>query len=109
MQSSFYIRKDRLDEFKKFIRENTPSVRFKHNPLDEGDKYRINIEMTVEDGNKLNLLHNKWYQEDNKVVTIKGNRIKNFFKDNKEFFILWSATVIVSFAVSLFLIKYNVL
>lgn len=40
---------------------------------------------------------------------IKENKIKKFFKENKEFFILWSATVIVSFAVLLFLIKYNVL
>lgn len=31
MYSSFYIKENRLDELKSFIREFTPTVRFKHN------------------------------------------------------------------------------
>jgi hypothetical protein len=39
MYSSFYIKEDRLGELKSFIREFTPTVRFKHNPLKQGDKW----------------------------------------------------------------------
>lgn len=41
MYTSFYIKENRLNELKTFIRLNTPSVRFVHNPLKEGDQYYI--------------------------------------------------------------------
>lgn len=67
MYSSFYIKENRLDELKSFIREFTPTVRFKHNPLKQGDKWFIALTMEVEDGNKLNQLFNKW-DEDNPII-----------------------------------------
>lgn len=68
MYSSFYIKENRLDELKSFIREFTPTVRFKHNPLKQGDKWFIALTMEVEDGNKLNQLFNKWDDEDNPII-----------------------------------------
>ena len=65
MYTSFYIAENRLDELKSFIRAELPTARFKHNPLKEGDKWFIGLTMEVEDSNKLNLLHNKWHDEDN--------------------------------------------
>ena len=65
MYTSFYIEENRLNELKSFIRAELPTARFKHNPLKEGDKWFIALNMEVEDGNKLNLLHNKWHDEDN--------------------------------------------
>ncbi len=83
MYSSFYIKENRLDELKKFIRTKTHSVRFKHNPLKEGDKFFISLTMDVEDGNILNELFNKWYDIDNPPNPPKTNildKIKNLFK-----------------------------
>lgn len=65
MYTSFYIAENRLNELKSFIRAELPTARFKHNILKEGDKWFIALTMEVEDGNKINLLHNKWYDEDN--------------------------------------------
>lgn len=68
MYSSFYIKEDRLGELKSFIREFTPTVRFKHNPLKQGDKWFIALTMEVEDGNKLNQLFIKWDEQDNPII-----------------------------------------
>jgi hypothetical protein len=65
MYTSFYIAENRLKELNSFIRDFTPTVRFKHNPLKEGDKLFIALTMEVEDGNKLSELRNKWHYEDN--------------------------------------------
>ena len=65
MYTSFYIEENRLNELKSFIRSELPSTRFKHNPLKEGNKLFIALNMEVEDSNKLNLLLNKWNNEDN--------------------------------------------
>jgi len=64
MYTSFYIEENRLNELKSFIRAELPTARFRQNPLKEGDKWFIALSMEVEDGNKLNLLHNKWHNED---------------------------------------------
>ena len=37
---------------------------------------------------------------------IKENKIKKFFKENKEFCILWLVTFIVSAVILIFFIKY---
>lgn len=71
MYSSFYIVENRLTELKSFIRDFTPTVRFKHNPLKEGDKWFIAITMEVEDSNKLNELFNKWDNEDTPIKSPK--------------------------------------
>lgn len=65
MYTSFYIAENRLEELKSFIRAFTPTVRFKHNPLKEGNQWFISLTMEVEDSNKLNELFNKWHNEDN--------------------------------------------
>lgn len=83
MYTSFYIKESRLDELKKYIRENLPSVRFKHNPLKEGDKWFIALNLEVEDNNKLSVLQNKWFEEDKPIKPIKKSfitKIKNYFK-----------------------------
>lgn len=83
MYTSFYIAENRLGEFKSFIRTYTPTVRFKHNPLKEGKQWFIALTMEVEDGNKLNELFNKWYNEDNMSERPNENiwkRILSIFK-----------------------------
>ena len=65
MYTSFYVTESRLNELKSFIRAELPTARFKHNPLKEGDKWFIALDMEVGDGNKLSKLIEKWYNEDN--------------------------------------------
>ena len=65
MYISFYIDTNRLTELKTFIRNFTPSARFKHNPLKQGSKFFIALDLEVEDGNKMNNLFLKWDKEDN--------------------------------------------
>jgi hypothetical protein len=62
---SFYLKKERLGEFKQFIRTQTSSVRFVCNPYLEGDKYYVKISSDIKDSNKLNELFEKYYIEDN--------------------------------------------
>lgn len=69
MYMSFYVTENRLDELKSFIRAFTSTVRFKHNPLKQGNKWFIALTMEVEDSNKLNELFNKWHNEDNPFKT----------------------------------------
>ncbi len=76
MYMSFHINNNRLDELKSFIRDNTPSVRFEHNPLKSGEKWFIALTMEVEDSNKMNDLFNKWYDIDNPKINKKTLREK---------------------------------
>jgi hypothetical protein len=71
MESRFYIKENRLDEFKTFIRTNTSTVRFLHNPLKEGNQYYIAISLDVKESGKLNELFQKWHIEDNPPKPIK--------------------------------------
>lgn len=83
MKIHFYIKPERYSELKKFIRENTPSVRFISNPFTYFNNMSIDLEMEVEDGNKLNELFNKWHEEDNPKPLPKENifkRITSYFK-----------------------------
>ncbi len=77
----FYVKKERLEEVKKFIREQMPSCRFRSNPYSyDGENYEINITYEIEDMNKLSKLQNKYYEEDNPKI-IKPSlfkRILNF-------------------------------
>lgn len=82
MYTSFYIVENRLDELKSFIKTFTPTVRFKHNPLKEGNQWFIALTMEVDDGNKLNELFEKWHNEDNAVSKVGETNqfsILNFF------------------------------
>jgi hypothetical protein len=65
MYTSFYIAENRLNQLKSFIRAELPTARFKHNPLMIGMEYSISLDLSVEDGNKLSQLREKWYNEDN--------------------------------------------
>lgn len=83
MYTSFYVTENRLDELKSFIKNSTPSARFNHNPLKEGNKWFISLNIEVNDSNKLNKLFNKWYEEDNppKIKTKSiWKRMFNIFK-----------------------------
>jgi len=79
MYTSFYIAENRLDELKSFIRTHTPTVRFKHNPLKEGTKWFIALNMEVEDSNKMNELFNKWHDEDNQPKSPNKSILKRIF------------------------------
>lgn len=81
MYTSFYIAENRLDELKSFIRTFTPSVRFKHNPLKEGNEWFIALTMEVVDGNKLNELFNKWHTQDNPPKPTNKSIWKRMFSD----------------------------
>lgn len=72
MERSFYIKEYRLAELKLFIKELTPSVRFNGNPIKTGDTFYIQLTLTVEDSNILNVLFNKWHAKDNPVVEKSG-------------------------------------
>ena len=71
MNTSFYLTEKRIPELKTFIKQ-LPSARFKHNPLKQGNQFLISLEMDMDDSNKLSLLQNKWYDEDNKPEPTKG-------------------------------------
>lgn len=71
MYISFYIAENRIEELKYFIRTELPTARFAHNPLKEGDKWHIALNMEVEDNHKLNILENKWYEQDNPPIVEK--------------------------------------
>lgn len=65
MYTSFYIVENRLNELKSFIRAELPTARFKHNPLKVGGEFNISLDLSVNDGNKLSELREKWHNEDN--------------------------------------------
>ena len=65
MYTSFYIAENRLNELKSFIRAELPTARFKHNPIKMGKEYNIALDLSVDDGNRLSQLREKWHNEDN--------------------------------------------
>ena len=67
MTHSFTVKSIRLEECKAFIR-SLPSARFDHNPYKIFDNYQITVSMDSEDGNKMNVLFNKWHEEDKPIV-----------------------------------------
>ncbi len=86
MQTNFYVTENRLLELKSFIRKELPTARFKHNPLKQGDEYFISLTMEVQDGNKLNELHNKWHEEYKPSVIHKKTIWKRFLSALKGYF-----------------------
>ena len=64
MNTSFYIPTERLSELKTFVRDELPTARFRHNPLQVGDKWLISLNLEVEDGNKLSQLQSDWDRQD---------------------------------------------
>jgi len=79
METSFYVKDERLEECKTFIRKSLPSARFIRDPFKVGNKWNINLELTVEDGNKLSSLQNRWHLEDNPIKKKKKNKLIQFF------------------------------
>ncbi len=80
MITNFYVAEFRLEELKLFIRSNLPTARFIDNPYKVGNKYSISLEMEIKDANKLNLLQNKWYDEDNAINSPSKNIFRKIFK-----------------------------
>lgn len=85
MYTSFHIAENRLDELKSFIRAFTPTVRFKHNPLKEGNQWFIALTMEVEDSSKLNELFSKWHDEALRKHAVSG-RSEQFYCLNRSIF-----------------------
>jgi hypothetical protein len=79
MENHFYIKENRLNELKSFIRSFTTTVRFKNNPIKQNGIYHISLTMEVKDGNKLNELFNKWYNEDSLQKEPKNSIWKRLF------------------------------
>lgn len=77
----FLLKKERLPEFKDFLRKNLPSCRFIQNPFENDTTYTIYIEMNSEDSNKFTELENKWYEQDNPQPIKKTfkEKLQNFF------------------------------
>lgn len=60
-------------ETKDFIRKNMPSARFLSNPTKYGDRWEFRISYEIEDVNKLQVLHNKYFDLDNPKIVKKEN------------------------------------
>ena len=73
MTTIFYIPENRIEELKDFIKSDLPSARFNHNPYKVGKDYRISINLEVEEGNKLSILRNNWYNQDHPIVKANKN------------------------------------
>ena len=71
MKTIFHINENRIEELKSFIRAELPTARFNRNPYKVNDKYNISLELTVEDGNKLSVLRNNWYNQDHPYISPK--------------------------------------
>jgi len=79
MRTTFYIPENRIEELKSFIRDELPTVRFTSNPYKQGNEYGISLDMSVEDGNKLSILRNDWYNQDNLVIIPKKSIWQRLF------------------------------
>ena len=83
MRTTFYIQENRIEELKSFIRAELPTARFLQNPYKQGSEFGISLELTVEDGNKLSQLRNKWYNQDNPYISPKkgwlSRLLSNFY------------------------------
>lgn len=80
METQFYLKDIRLGEFKKFIGSDLPSARFVYNVYKIGDTWSIALELSSEDGNKLNELRNKWWELDNPPKVEKQNILQRLWK-----------------------------
>jgi len=71
MRILFYVPTNRIDELKTFIRIELSSARFNENPYLQGEEYSVSLTLTVEDGNKLSILRNDWYNQEHPYKTPK--------------------------------------
>lgn len=71
IEETFYVANDeRMNKVKKFIRQNMPTARFKSNPYKySNEKWEFNISYGLPDMNKLSVLLNEFYNEDNPPKT----------------------------------------
>lgn len=67
VEETFYVANDeRMNKVKSFIRQNMPTARFKSNPYKYSNgKWEFNISYELPDMNKLSVLLNEFYVEDN--------------------------------------------
>lgn len=70
VEETFYVANDeRMNKAKLFIRKNMPTARFKSNPYKYSNgKWEFNISYELPDMNKLSLLLNEFYAEDNPPI-----------------------------------------
>jgi len=67
VEETFYVANDeRMNKVKTFIRQNMPTARFKSNPYKYSNgKWEFHISYEIADMNKLSVLLNEFYNEDN--------------------------------------------
>lgn len=78
MVNSFYVKEDRFEDVKAFIRSELKSARFNHNPIKIGKEWNISITLEVGDGNKLSKFLQDLYIENKDVK--EGTSLFGFFK-----------------------------
>lgn len=88
VENTFYVSNDeRLTKVKSFIRENMPTARFISNPYRYSNgKWEVKISYEISDINKLDVLLNEFYNEDNPPLPPEKSlwqRLINFIYKNK--------------------------
>jgi len=80
VEEMFYVKNDeRMSKVKSFIRENMPTARFKSNPYKYSNgKWEFNISYEIGDMNKLSILLNDFYNEDNHKLIKKESLWERF-------------------------------
>lgn len=77
MHTQFYVKTEQLAETKQAILE-LPTARFVYKPLKERNKYRISLELSVEDCNKLSKLLNRYYDEEHPTIIPRKSWLERF-------------------------------
>jgi len=80
VEETFYVKNDkRMSKVKSFIRKNMPTARFKSNPYKYSNgKWEFNISYEITDINKLSILLNEFYYEDNPKHIKKESLLERF-------------------------------
>jgi hypothetical protein len=66
-----------MNKVKSFIRQNMPTARFKSNPYKYSNgKWEFNISYELPDMNKLSVLLNEFYVEDNLFILKRKNLLQ---------------------------------
>jgi len=78
VEETFYVANDeRMNKVKSFIRQNMPTARFKSNPYKYSNgKWEFNISYELPDMNKLSVLLNEFYVEDNLFILKRKNLLQ---------------------------------
>lgn len=86
MRTNFWIKSEELPEFKRFVRERLKNARFLHISIPLEKEIYIELDLSVEDGIRLNELFEKWHNEEQSERNANPSckkwwkKIINFFK-----------------------------